>query len=204
MMTKLYDNLKAYNPELKSGSVLITREINDTFTNGEEILFSNSEKGLEVCLRNNVLQIASTSNGIKRSYKFIENQALRSQSISLVDEHKELEFLYSQLDDSWRDAFLKVKDEIVTHFSIMNPDDNPDDYIKLNDEDAFNRRLYRWSSGHESHENSSLVSEIMQYSKGIIREDMSAEIVCEMFGITKQELAEIPTLLIEKSRLLPK
>ena len=212
-MKNVYTLLKEYDPSIESNADLATCEVSEPFSEGLEIRFNEPISGLELVLYNKVFTLSSTTNGIKRSYNFVENQRLRTQAITLADENKKVEFYYSDEDNCWRDAFLKVKEEIITQFSIMKAEDDPDDFIHYNDQIAeeskhislaFDKRLFRWSSAHESYDNSHLVSEIMCHSQGIIREDMSTEIVCEMFQITKEQLAEIPLLLVAKSSFTPK
>lgn len=207
-MKNIYQSLKEFDPRNDTTARIVQRDIEKLFAEGTEITFIDSSEDAKIEVYKDCVTLSKTSSGIKSEYAFARDQKLVRQSISLIEENKTLDFLYSESSNCWHNVVLEHKDVLQTSFYVLTEGDNePDDFVFYEQDAseplAFNGRIYRWASGQESYENSHLVSEIMQYSKGIIREDMSAEIVCEMFGITKQELAEIPTIIVEKSKLLP-
>lgn len=210
-MKSIYKSLKEFDPNDDTNACIVKRDVEKLFTEGTEITFIDSSEAAEVKVINDCITLSKTSNGIKSEYAFARDLTLVQQSISMTAEQKTLDFLYSESSNCWHNIILEYKDVVHTAFYTLSENGNdPDDFVfyqngatEEKEPLAFNRKIYRWASGHESYENSYLVSEIMQHSRGIIREDMSTEIVCEMFQITKEQLAEIPALLMTKSKQSP-
>lgn len=212
-MASLFTALNQFHYGQDSNSNLEVRLIEKNGIPQSEIAFCMEDEGLSAVLTSDDrLFLQMSKNGVLGSYEISSDQKIQAQLIKIQENSASLCFLMDDVKQEWNQAKLIANEKQITWFAIASPSDDPDTSIQfrtsVEDEDsvcriAFNKKLYRWTDAYESYDNSYLVSEIMTKSKGIIREDMTTEIVCEMFQITKEQLEEIPALLIAKSKKSP-